>query len=47
MTNPKFKGLDQSVAFDMRGHEDGDDRRSLILVAVAVEKKIVVAVGAN
>ena len=45
MTNPKFKGLDQSVAFDMRGHEDGDDRRSLILVAV--EKKIVVAVGAN
>ena len=46
MTNPKFKGLDQSVAFDMRGHEDGEDRRSLILVAVAVEK-IVVAVGAN
>ena len=46
MTNPKFKGLDQSIAFDMRGHEDGEDRRSLIVVAVTVEK-IVVAVGAN
>ena len=44
MTDAKFKGLDQSVAFDMRGHEDGEDRRSLILVAV---EKIVVAVGAN
>ena len=46
MADPKFKGLDQSVAFDMRGHKDGEDRRSLILVTVAVEK-IVVAIGAN
>ena len=37
----KFRGLDHSVAFDMKGHEDSEDRRSLGLVAVAVEKTVV------
>ena len=41
-----FKGLDQSVAFDMKGHEDSVDQRSLAPVALAVER-IVVAVGAD
>ena len=29
----KFKALDHSVAFDMKGYEDSEDRRSLILVS--------------
>ena len=40
----KFRGLDHSVAFDMKGHEDSEDLRSLGLVAVAVEK---IAIGSN
>lgn len=34
----KFKGLDQLVAFDMKGQEDSNDQRLLAVVAVAVEK---------
>lgn len=34
----KFKGLDQSVAFDMKGQEDSNDQRLLAIVTVAVEK---------
>ena len=44
----KLKGLDQSVAFDMKGHKlkDNGDWSLLALVAVAVER-IVVALGAD
>lgn len=34
----KFKGLDQSVAFDMKGYKDNEDWSSLALIAVALEK---------
>ena len=29
----RFKALDHSVAFDMKGNEDSEDRRSLVLVS--------------
>ena len=43
-----MKGLDQSVAFDTKGHrlKDNGDWSLLALVAVAVER-IVVALGAD
>lgn len=34
----QIKGLDQLVAFDMKGQEDSNDQRLLAVVAVTVEK---------